>query len=239
MKEKIIPKCAVCKLPLVQLEKAQTAVCTLCGETFESFAKCEKGHHVCPLCRQKSVREQAYALCLNSKEKNPFTLLTQMMDLPETLMHGPEHHFFMPAAFLTAYCNEKNLGARLSAWLDEANKRSIQVPGAVCGLWGICGAVIGGGIYISILTESGPLATDAWKQTGQLVAHGGNVVSAQGGPRCCKRDSFLSLIETARYSNQLFKTNFVVPDITCDYFPSNQQCKGKNCPFFPGATQVV
>ena len=139
----------------------------------------------------------------------------------------------LAAALLTAYCNEKER-ADLPDLLKEANERSLGVPGGACGFWGICGAAIGSGIYMSIITKSNPFAETEWEATGQLTASCANVISREGGPRCCKRDTFLSLKEAVIHSNAVLDTNFDVPqDIQCGFYPNNKECKGLDCLFFP------
>ena len=118
--------------------------------------------------------------------------------------------------------------------LAEANERSMDVPGGACGFWGICGAAIGCGIYMSILSEASPYAETEWKTAGQLTARCAGAVSEQGGPRCCKRDSFLAFMEAAAYSNSTLGTHFATPDdLRCDFYPNNEECKKLACPFFP------
>lgn len=52
----------------------------------------------------------------------------------------PEHHFLDGAAFLMAY---RNAGGAIDAEasLDELAKRTMKMPGAMCGYWGVCGSV--------------------------------------------------------------------------------------------------
>lgn len=59
-------------------------------------------------------------------------------------IHGPEHHFLDGAAFIMAY---KNAGGQIDAeaFLAELAKRTIKMPGAMCGYWGICGSVASAG----------------------------------------------------------------------------------------------
>lgn len=76
-------------------------------------------------------------------------------------MHGPEHHAIVPSVLLTAL---RNNGERMNydTALSEICKRARQVPGGTCGYWGVCGAAAGAGIFMSVMTGSGPLHKDAW-----------------------------------------------------------------------------
>lgn len=233
---KLKPKCTVCDMDKIFFEEDVVEVknCYICGIEFEADSTCDNTHYVCHMCRQKDAREAIISHCLQSDEKQPYPLMLELMELPEIAIHGPEHHLLLTAALLTAYFNENDSSSDLPDMLDEANQRSMHVPGGACGAWGICGAAIGSGIYMSIITESQPLAAEEWQITGQLTARCANAVSHEGGPRCCKRDSFLSIIETIEYSNDILNTRFDAPDhITCEFYPNNKECKLKDCPFFP------
>jgi hypothetical protein len=74
-------------------------------------------------------------------------------------MHGPEHHVLDDAAVLTAY---RNAGGDidLPAALAELMSRGLQMPGAMCGRWGVCGATASVSAALSILEATGPLTSD-------------------------------------------------------------------------------
>ena len=74
-------------------------------------------------------------------------------------IHGPEHHILDGACLLVAF---KNAGGEID--LDDAlNKimiEGLRMPGAMCGLWGVCGAVTSLGAALSLIDHTGPLSTD-------------------------------------------------------------------------------
>lgn len=232
---KITPSCTICKKEQVNINhNLEERACDICGQETLAQASCEEGHIVCALCRQHSARQSIIDACLKTQLSQPLPIMIELMKLSDVAMHGPEHHLLLPAALLTAYAKEKKLEDRLLSMLEEANKRSLDVPGGACGYWGICGAAIGTGIYTSIVTQSNPLASQAWGQSGQVTAKAANAVSAEGGPRCCKRDSFLSLIEAVSYSKTNLDSNFeAIQQIRCEFYPNNKTCKLRACPFFP------
>lgn len=233
---KLKPKCPVCDNDKIFFDEEITEIrnCNICKEEFEADSTCSNKHYVCHMCRQKDAREAIINHCLQSEEDQPYPLVLELMELPQVAIHGPEHHLLITAALLTAYANGKDRQDDLHHMLLEANDRSINVPGGACGNWGVCGAAIGSGIYMSILTESSPFAGEEWKTTGQLTARCANAISYEGGPRCCKRDTFLSLIEATEYSNDTLDTSFDVPShIRCEFYPNNNECKLNDCPFFP------
>ena len=224
--------CAVCGDEKLPLDEKAVYVCDICGQAFEADTTCRGGHFVCGTCRQKAARREIVGYCLESRQTDPYDLTQALMKLPGVAMHGPEHHLLLTAALLTAYCNATGRDP-LPQLLEEADRRSIQVPGGACGLWGICGAAVGAGIYASILSGSSPYAEEEWKTSGQLTARCADAISKQGGPRCCKRDCFTALKEAVVYSNEQLHTDFGAPDRTCLFYVNNRECKGKDCPFFP------
>jgi hypothetical protein len=182
--------------------------------------------------KQEIAREEIIRHCLASKEIEPYELMLELMALPTVAMHGPEHHILLPVALLTALCNATGR-TDLAPLLEEANKRSLQVPGGACGAWGICGAAIGAGIFSSIVLKSSPLAEKSWELSGQLTAKCADSISKQGGPRCCKRDCYTAILEAIVYCNEQFDVNFTLPNIICHFFANNKSCKMNECRFFP------
>ena len=45
--------------------------------------------------------------CISSKSEDPLELALTVMRNPKVKMHGPEHHFLVPACLLAAYYNIK------------------------------------------------------------------------------------------------------------------------------------
>lgn len=65
-------------------------------------------------------------------------------------MHGPEHHILDGASLLVAY---KNAGGNIDIEnaLEKLMSEGLRMPGAMCGLWGICGAITSIGAALSII----------------------------------------------------------------------------------------
>lgn len=233
MKYIIKSVCPICSQEKVVFTQPREQTCSVCKETFMAEESCEN-HAICYNCEQRFIRDSVITYCLKSNEVSPIALQTQLMQLPGVPMHGPVHHLLLPAALLTAYCNcNLNNSIELATALKIADQRSQDVPGAACAYWGACGAAIGCGIFVSIIKEVGPLSTDTWKEVGELTAKNIETISSLGGPRCCKRDAYLSLLETIEFCNKELSTNFSTESPTCIFFVNNKQCKGKACPFFP------
>ncbi len=225
--------CTVCHAPLIKLDTEQDVSCSVCGKQMKSSITCENHHFVCPSCKYNNIVQEIIQYCLTSNSVNPISLAQELMKLPKVTIHGPMHHMIVPASLLTAYYNSTDEKPALPKALEEAHKRSQNIPGGACAAWGVCGAAVGTGIFMSIINEVSPLSTDAWKKAGQLAAQSADAISIQGGPRCCKRDSFLALEEAVKYANDTLHTNFPLEKITCSFYPFNKQCKRNDCSFFP------
>ena len=52
-----------------------------------------------------------------------------------------------------------------------------------------------------------------------------------GGPRYCKRDSFLSILAAIDFVREHFGAEMEKPEVVCHYSVQNNQCIGKRCPF--------
>lgn len=147
-------------------------------------------------------------------------------------IHGPEHHFLDGASFLVALHNN-GLNINLEEALDKLKERTIKMPGAMCGFWGICGSVASLGACLSIIDETGPLSNDVSYSkhmdfTSKLI----NKMSKIGGPRCCKRNAFLALIAGIDYAKENYNINIHIDKFKCDYSPLNNKCLHEKCPFF-------
>ena len=153
------------------------------------------------------------------------------MDLPFCHMHGPEHHIMVGSALLTAY---KNAGGdiELPKALNEMQARGRKVPGGICGFWGSCGAAISSGMFISIATGSTPLATKEWGMSNLMTSASLHAIGTIGGPRCCKRNSYLAITEAVKFAKENLGVEMELSDIQCRHSGQNNQCIGKRCPFF-------
>ena len=153
-----------------------------------------------------------------------------MMALPFCHMHGPEHHVMVGAALLTAY---KNAGGSVDfeTALTEMISRGKKVPGGACGFWGACGAGISSGMFVAIISRSTPLAQEPFALAHRMTAKSLGTIGEIGGPRCCKRDSYLSVLSAIDFIRDNFSVEMEKHEIVCTYSAQNNQCIGKRCPF--------
>ena len=119
------------------------------------------------------------AECMKSSSTNPYEIFHIIARKDFVRMHGPEHHVLDGACILTAFHNAGgniDLGVALQKLMDEG----LKMPGAACGLWGVCGAVMSIGAVLARLAKT-------------------------GGPRCCKRDAFSSMEQAVEYIKLPFR----------------------------------
>jgi len=181
----------------------------------------------------KELIKEAYALCLSESSRDPVGILERLMALPSCRMHGPEHHVLVGAALLTAYQNAGG-NVNLPEALEELYARASAVPGAVCGMWGACGACISTGQFMSIVTGSGPLAQEPWGTCIQMTSNALKNLAEIGGPRCCKRDSYLSVLSAVDFTAEALGIFMEKTTPVCTRSHQNAQCIGTRCPFFGG-----
>ncbi|MDD4425840.1 MAG: DUF5714 domain-containing protein [Mariniphaga sp.] len=209
--------------------------CMYCGQEEVDNDICPDGHYICRNCRGKNIIELIEDFCLGSNSQDPVNLAIQLMKAPHFKMHCPEHHFLVPAVLLTAYSNTISAERKLDKWLLAARFRAEKVPGAFCGTHGICGAAIGTGIFISLLTRATPLSGNEWELSNSQVGRSLLSMASYGGPRCCKRVTFISLLESGKFLKEKLGVQLNIPEIiTCTFSEENkQECLKEKCPFYP------
>ena len=134
------------------------------------------------------------------------------------------------AALLTAYHNAGG-ELELEKALMEMDRRGKEVPGGACGFWGACGAGISTGMYLSIVTKSTPLETKTWGLCNQMTGKALEKIGELNGPRCCKRDSYLAIIEAVKFTEEHLGISMETKEFFCTRSDQNNQCLKHNCPF--------
>ena len=230
-KMKPYDECLICGAPLVYLEADEMMECAICHRTVSSRTRCAEGHFVCDECHMKGM-DVITGICMRSESKNPHEIIEEIMAEPFCHMHGPEHHVMVGAALITAY---KNAGGEidLKDALWQMMTRGKQVPGGVCGFWGACGAGISTGIFMAIISKSTPLTEEPFGLSNRMTAAALARIGEIGGPRCCKRDSFIAIEEAAAFTREHLGVEMETGKIVCRHCAKNNQCIGLRCPYFP------
>ena len=222
-------ECIICKAPLEYLGKEEEMECAICHKKEKSKTRCIKRHYVCKDCHTKGI-DTIIGICLNTYSKDPVEIIRMMMAAPFCHMHGPEHHVMVGSALLTAY---KNAGGdiNLEDALMEMQSRGKSVPGGACGFWGACGAGISTGMFVSIITKASPLTQESWGLSNLMTSKALGEIGRIGGPRCCKRDSYLAIISAIDFVKEHFGIEMEKNKAVCIHSDMNNQCIGSRCPF--------
>ena len=168
------------------------------------------------------------------KGKDPGEIFRHLAEQDFVSMHGPEHHVLDGAALLTASYNA-GFEMDLDRTLEGLLKEGLRMPGAMCGLWGVCGAVTSVGAALALMEGTGPLSDDgSWGDHMEYTSKALKELGKTGGPRCCKRDAVIALKAAVPYIRQRFGIELDFAEIPCAYFARNPQCIHERCPFYPG-----
>ena len=157
-----------------------------------------------------TVKEKAELIVKDIKKErgtNPVVIFKQIAEKEYVSIHGPEHHILDGASLLVAY---KNAGGEidLEQALDRLMAEGLRMPGAMCGLWGICGAITSIGAALAIIDGTGPLSTDGtWGNHMQFTSK--------------------AIGDLAHYGVTL-----QYEQMQCGFTDFNEQCIKERCPFY-------
>jgi hypothetical protein len=191
-----VNNCGVCARPLVYATESVLKTCNLCGKEAKTAIYCPAGYYVCDACHQKAALEVLKQVLAESRTADPAAILEQVISHPSVPMHVPEHHVIVPAAIVTAV---RNSGYPLpEGAVDKAIERTSKVPAGWRGLYGDCGAAVGAGIAVSVITGATPLAD---KQRTLPMAYTSEALSRMldERPRCGKRASRIAIQSTVDF----------------------------------------
>lgn len=163
---------------------------------------------------------------------NPIRIFKNIAKKEYVSIHGPEHHVLDGACLLMAY---KNAGGNIDidSALDKLMTEGLRMPGAMCGLWGICGAITSIGAALSVIDGTGPLSTDGtWGNHMQYTSNAIGELGKINGPRCCKRDAMVAFKNGIEYVNDNYGVELEYEHIICEYSSKNDQCIKERCPYY-------
>ena len=224
--------CVVCGKELVYGE-SEALACFYCHKIYDSNVKCLEGHFVCDICHSTSANELIESFCSTSTLEDPLEIALILMMNPAVKMHGPEHHFLVPAALITSYYNIRKGYSEKSLKIKEARKRASNILGGFCGSHGDCGAAVGTGIFISLITNSTPLSIEGWKLSNLMTSKSLYTIANRGGPRCCKRNTYLAIIEAVSFLKENFDVVMKIrKNIRCKFNDLNDECLKEKCQFY-------
>ena len=228
--------CLVCGKELEYLFTPVDTNCFYCREKAETDVMCSGGHFVCDACHRLGAMDLIYRYCLRSAKKDPYVMATDLMRSKKVAMHGPEHHFLVPAVLLTGYYNTIGGITGMSEKekkLREAMRRTEKVPGGFCGFYGACGAAIGTGVFVSLVTGATPLHRQEWMLSNMMTAQSLSCIAHSGGPRCCKRDTYIAIEEAIAFVEENLKVKIeTAGPVKCTFSNLNRECLQSGCDYF-------
>jgi len=80
---------------------------------------------------------------------------------------------------------------------------------------------------------------EAWGLSNQMSARSLQAIGKHGGPRCCKRDSYLAIKEAVTFTRENLGVAMELSDITCSRSHLNNQCLKNDCPFYKSKKKVA
>lgn len=231
-------KCEICHKNLIYAAKQdefKELKCEFCGYLYNTNIYCEDGHYICDVCHSKGPIEIIERICEETKIKNPFELADIIMKHPRFKVYGPEHHVLTPAVILTALKNnniKKPNGSEITLFdIKEAIRRASKIPGGWCGFYGSCGAGMGSGIAISIITGATPSTDYPRSLANQVTSRSLNKI-ADNLEHCCKRSVKLSIFETLTFLKEIFDIDLGYYYSRCIFSIKNEKCEKEKCPIF-------
>ena len=170
---------------------------------------------------------------MHYKGINPVYLANSIMEAEQVNIHGPEHHFLVPAVMITCYYNALQKQELISDKLNLARQRAKAILGGFCGYYGTCGAGMGTGLFLSIVTGTKPVSTKDWGLCNLMTAESLKAIAQYDGPRCCKRDTFLAIQTSINFIKYKLGVLLEKQDAECTFYPMNRECLLSECEFFP------
>lgn len=183
------------------------------------------------------MNEKSYLIIEAIKKEsgiNPIQMFKNVAKNSFVNIHGPEHHILDGACILQSFYNA---GGKIDIEqaLEKIAQEGERMPGAMCGLWGVCGAVSSVGAALAIIDGTGPLSSDGnWGEHMKFTSAAIQTLGEVNGPRCCKRDGMISLLTAIEYINTHYPVSLETEKPECEFYPRNKQCITRRCPFFPG-----
>ena len=162
--------CLVCGKELTYLKSPKHATCVYCGDVHDTDKVCVDGHYVCDRCCRLPAEGIIEKYCTTTTGIDPVAIARTLMKNPAVKMHGPEHHFLVPAALIAAYYNVQGKPDVKGQKIGQAYLCAEMVKDGSCGLLGDCGAAVGTGIFISLVTGATPPSREEWNLSNLITA---------------------------------------------------------------------
>lgn len=218
--------CPVCGKPVVEKE----GVCDACGSA-EGVHACPDGHLSCTRCLDSDVMRRIVEYCDTCDSRDPYAVFDSLVALDGMRMHDFKHHVAVGASLIAAYCNITGDG-RKRQFLEKMSERGRKVPPGSCGLMGNCGAAVSVGTFLSIITGTTPYSEEGWAEANRATAECLLRMADIGGPRCCKRNSYIAIETGSVLAGRHGCRMPAHPSIVCGRSADNAECIKGRCPYY-------
>jgi hypothetical protein len=190
-------------------------------------------HFVCEKCSNITPFQFIKSKCINYRGNDPIALAIEIMNSPIIKMRGPEHHFIVPAVLLTCTHNLSGNPADLNAKLELVEKKVLNEIQSNC-TWsfGNCGAAIGTGIFLSLFENLNSETDSEWYSSNSIIAESLRRVAESHAPRCCKRDTYISLETAAEFLLTKYNIHLPLSEGRCTFSLRNNSCGKEDCEFY-------
>jgi len=220
--------CSICGQELREVRA--WLVCTFCGVLEESEWGCPNGHFQCESCRLAEPNEIIERVCAHTQENDPVQIADLLMSHSSFNANGPEHHLLVAPVLLAALWN---IGQPINAEkIKVALRRLADIPMAVCASRGDCGAAVGVGCALSLVTgatiHSGRERSLALRGTARALER----LAELGGPRCCKKSVYASIEEGCRLLREELSLELPSHTIQCRFTAKSPECRKERCVYY-------
>ena len=185
-----------------------------------------------------------FSTVLASREKNPIIMFEAIIDKlrklwnisPRMPVSGPWHHAVVPGVLIASLRN--NGYPFTDEDVEEALKRGALVPAAACGFLGACGAAVGLGIAVSVITKATPYHDKERSLVLKYSAEATTLVARHGGPHCCRLASYVVILHAVKVFEKEFGYKLPTPSSKeligrCTLWEENPVCHMERCMFNP------
>ncbi|MCX7880203.1 MAG: DUF5714 domain-containing protein [Ignavibacteria bacterium] len=224
--------CLLCGGELMQLSQTLNTICSFCNNKFDASETCIENHYICEKCKQVEPIEIVKTICLKSTKTDPIDLAKEVMRSPAIKMFGEAHHIITPAVLLTAVSNFTNKFLDLEKKIEEVRKIVDKLAPSCQWHLGSCGSALGASIFFILWTGSDPEDEASWDKGNVVVANSLKRIAEFGSPRCCKRDTYITIEETVDFLKRNYNLNLPISEPKCDFSLRNRTCKREDCIYF-------
>jgi len=224
--------CPICGAELRE-GNGKKECCYFCGKEEIADYICPNGHYICQECRLASPEQVSKKVVSFMSTTNPVEIAERILQHPNVPVYGVEHHYIVPLSLVAAARNAQKRKIK-NTEIKMIIARAKLLPYGSCGILGDCGAAVGVGIAVSVLTHASyksdkPRAL-AMRSTAETLLE----LAEQGGPRCCIQSVYAAIKVGAEIIyNELKIPIQKVNKPVCKFYNLAPECKKERCLYFP------